>query len=360
MGTLRTVEIDLEGAKDGISERFVPDRDRERLIEVEHLARYRWAAALAAGRTVLDAGCGTAYGSRMLSEAGAREVVGVDRAESVLNEVGPTMPDNVTLQVGDLRALELEDDRFDLIVCFEVIEHVPDPSTVLDELTRVLAPDGVLLISSPNRGVYQPDNPHHIHEFTAEELAGELAARLPNVRLLRQHDYLVSAILGDDANAVGGDTEVDGVELRKLIADRPDTETYTLAIAGTGPEPAVGQLAMMTGTFELAEWISAADAQSRAIDARDRELAELRERLGERERLADLLTAAEQRLSQIPDLNVRIAALEGELSLARADAEVARTQARELDQMLMYGRRMLRHVRPLIVPLRRLRRMLRS
>ncbi len=62
----------------------------------------------------------------------------------------------------------------------------------------------------------------------------------------------------------------------------------------------------------------------------------------------------------MPELRQRIADLEYELASARTAAEVARREAQELDQMLMYGRRMLRHVRPLIKPLRKARRRLRS
>jgi SAM-dependent methyltransferase len=354
------VDLDIAGSKDGISERFVPDRDRGRLIEVEHVSRYRWAAQVAPDRTVLDAGCGAAYGSRLLAEGGAKQVVGVDIAGAVLEAVAPTMPGNVTLQTGDLRKLELEDDTFDLIVCFEVIEHFADPFTVMDELTRVLAPDGVLLMSSPNRGVYQADNPHHLHEFKPEELRAELARRLRSVTLVRQHDYVVSAVLTDDAYAAGEGSTIEDVTLNKLLGGTPGDEVYTIAIASDGELPQLGQVATLTGTLEFTEWLSVFDTQTRAIHDKDNYIEELEAKLSERDRLVALLTDAEQRLTQVPDLNVRISALEGELSDARARADAAGQQAKELDQMLMYGRRALRHVRPLIGPLRKARRMLRS
>ena len=107
------------------------------------------------------------------------------------------MPGSVRLQAGDIRSLDFEDDGFEMVVCFEVIEHVEDPSVVFDELVRVLAPGGLLLVSSPNRGVYPPGNPHHLHEFTSAELEAELAARLGHVQLVRQRDYIVSAVLSD-------------------------------------------------------------------------------------------------------------------------------------------------------------------
>lgn len=351
---------DLAGTKNGISERFVPDQDRGRLIEVEHVCRYQWAAHAAKERTVLDAGCGTGYGSRLLAAGGAREVVGVDIAQAVLESVAPSMPDSVRLQAGDLRKLDLDDDMFELIVCFEVIEHVDDPSTVLDELVRVLAPGGLLLISSPNRGVYQPGNPHHLHEFVPSELEAELAARLSNVQLVRQHDYVVSALLSDVHYAQGGGAEIPDLAVHKLVGDTPGNEVYTIAMASDSALPEMGELAAMTGTLELREWLSVFETQTGAIAAKDNHIGELQARLEERDRLAELLVDAERRLAEVPELNLRIADLEFELGAARSAAEAARREANELDQVLMYGRRMLRFIRPLIKPLREARRKLRG
>jgi hypothetical protein len=93
---------------------------------------------------------------------------------------------------------------------------------------------------------------------------------------------------------------------------------------------------------------------------KDQRVEDLQERLRERDRLAELLTDAEQRLAEVPELKLRIADLEFELVEARQDTMAARLEAQQLDQMLMYGRRMLRYVRPLITPLRQARRRLRS
>lgn len=80
----------------------------------------------------------------------------------------------------------------------------------------------------------------------------------------------------------------------------------------------------------------------------------------ERQRLAELLVEAEQRLAAVPELELRIADLEYELAEARRQTALARQEAQQLDQMLMYGRRTLRYVRPLINPLRNARRRLRG
>ena len=103
----------------------------------------------------------------------------------------------------------------------------------------------------------------------------------------------------------------------------------------------------------------ASDSASEAAD-RDEYIVELESRVQERDRLARLLTDAEQRLAQVPDLELRIRDLEFELATARSERDAARLEAQQLDQMLMYGRRLLRFVRPLIKPLRDARRRLRS
>ncbi len=351
------MEVDLSGIKDGSSERFVPEQDRGRLIEAEHLSRYLWAAQAAEGRLVLDAGCGTGYGSRTLAGSGAREVVGVDIAKSVLEAVGPTMPATVRLETGDLRSLPFDDDTFDLVVCFEVIEHFEDPFTILDELVRVLAPQGLLLTSSPNRGFYPADNPHHFHEFTPDELTAALSDRLANVALLRQSNFVVSALLTDQAYQQADGRPVGDLALHKLAAGTAGEETYTVAMASDGALPELSQLGTMTGTLEFREWLASFEAHTSQKDA---DIRELKARLGERDRLAELLVESEQRLAVVPELEVRIADLEHELADARSAADTARREARELDQMLMYGRRALRYVRPLIKPLRDARRRLRS
>lgn len=354
------MENDLAGTKQGISERFVPEQDRGRLIEVEHLCRYLWAGQLTAGRVALDAGCGTAYGTRLLAEGGAREVVGVDIAGSVLDSVAPTMPPSVRLVTGDLRALPFTDDTFELVVCFEVIEHFEDPFTVMDELVRVLSPGGLLLISSPNRGFYPAGNPHHFHEFTPSELSAELTARLRHVHLFRQSNYLVSALLADESHEQADGGQVADLALRKLEGGVAGEETYTVAMASDSSLPDVPQLGAMAGTLEFREWLTLFESQSGVISQKDADIDALEGRLQERDQLARLLTDAEQRLALVPELELRIADLEYELADARSAAEAARREARELDQMLMYGRRALRYVRPLIKPMRDARRRLRS
>lgn len=128
----------------------------DHLIEAEHFARYAWAAQFALGKRVLDAACGMAYGTAMLAAAGASETVGVDLDSEVIAKADAGAPPGTRFVVGDLRKLPFDDGEFDLVVCFEAIEHVTEPELVLDELSRILSHNGVLIVSTPNRNVYLP------------------------------------------------------------------------------------------------------------------------------------------------------------------------------------------------------------
>jgi len=129
-------------------ERFDPDLMGGSLLEAEHLARYRWAGALAEGKRVLDAGCGTGYGSELLASQGAAEVVGVDVDADAIDTASRADSRRATFAVADLRDLPADLGEFDVVVCFEVLEHIREPEVALDRLAAVLRPGGILVTCS--------------------------------------------------------------------------------------------------------------------------------------------------------------------------------------------------------------------
>jgi ubiquinone/menaquinone biosynthesis C-methylase UbiE len=301
---LIAVETDLAGTVDGVAERLVPEQVHGQIVEAEHLARYHWAAALAGGRRVLDAGCGTAYGSAILAGAGAKEVVGVDVAGDVLAAVGPRMPDGVRLEEADVANLPFEDGSFDLVVCFEVIEHMEDTDVVLDELARVLAEDGVLAISSPNRDVYMPGNPHHVHEFVPEELEEALGKRFARVRLYRQADWVASAVLDDGLQTSESEEPLHDVELRKSATETLGGELYVLALASNGTLPEPQPSVVLSSAAEIA---SLAEGWQQ-LDRERRELAR---------RTIQAEGAAEEARRETAELGRQLVRIETELARAR-------------------------------------------
>jgi SAM-dependent methyltransferase len=248
-------------------ERFDPIFMHGHLIEAEHLSRYAWAAQFASGRRVLDAACGMGYGSAMLAAGGATEVIGVDLDESVIARVRAAAKPGTSFQVADLRELPFGDDEFDLIVSFETIEHVPDPAVVFDELSRVLKPGGLLLVSTPNRDVYTPGNPFHLRELTPSEFMDELSNRFSSVALRRQHTWVASGIFDDEAFRIGDHEPVAGVEVRKASEDEPGQETYTIGLASDAELPDGSGLVSLTADLDLRDWSSRLDAADLALAA---------------------------------------------------------------------------------------------
>jgi SAM-dependent methyltransferase len=299
---------------DNAPERFEPASMHGEMIEAEHLVRYAWACQFVAGMRVLDAGSGMAYGSATLADAGAAEVVGVDNDESVVASVREGMPATVRLEVGDVTALPYDDASFDVAVCFEVIEHVPEPERVLDELRRVLRPGGLLVVSTPNRDVYTPGNPFHLRELTPHELQAALSERFRSAQLFRQHTWIASGILDDEGFAAAGERVLEGVELRKIVPDEPGRETYTIGLASDSYLPAARGSVSLTQDAELRRWSEMWHEQRQAIEERDDRAAEREARLaalrGELNELRAQLVEGEFRLSRLAELEARVAALD--------------------------------------------------
>src|SRR5579871_3121120 len=134
-------------------ERVIPGEVDVDLLN-EHLARYAFAARLARGKRVLDAGCGAGYGSAELAEM-AEEVTGVDVAPEAIAYASEhyTLP-NLHFEQASCTSLSQDDGAFDLVVAFEVIEHLEDWRGFLREARRVLTSNGQLVVSTPNRLYY--------------------------------------------------------------------------------------------------------------------------------------------------------------------------------------------------------------
>ena len=157
----------------------------------EHRSRYRFASRFAEGRVVLDVACGSGFGSEMLADAGAHFVVAVDVSLEAAREARVAVGDRAGVFASDGTRLGLKSGSIDLVASFETLEHVEDQEVFLDEVRRVLAPGGLLVVSTPNALVTRPiegkpRNPFHTREFTPAELEDLLRPRFSNVELLGQ------------------------------------------------------------------------------------------------------------------------------------------------------------------------------
>src|SRR5581483_9034510 len=158
-------------------ERTIPGLDEENYWFRRHEVVYQQLALRCAGREVLEAGCGEGYGADLISCL-ARRVIAVDYDEATVAHVRARYP-QVEVRHGNLAQLPLPDASVDVVVNFQVIEHLWDQARFVSECARVLRPAGVLMVSTPNRITFSPGrdtpiNPSHTRELNATELTGLL------------------------------------------------------------------------------------------------------------------------------------------------------------------------------------------
>jgi ubiquinone/menaquinone biosynthesis C-methylase UbiE len=196
-------------------ERVIPGQVNDDLW-AEHEARYAFASRYAPGKRALDVGCGSGYGAAELSYRAAA-VTGIDlAADAVTYAKTHYTAANVRFAQASAGCLPFAPRTFDLVTAFEVIEHLQDWRALLAESRRVLRPDGVFLVSTPNKTYYaesrakEGPNPFHTHEFEFEEFRDALHQFFPNVTILLQNRLEAFAFYPAQPVFVPADARVDG------------------------------------------------------------------------------------------------------------------------------------------------------
>jgi SAM-dependent methyltransferase len=139
----------------------------------------------AAGKRVLDVGSGEGYGPALLAGRAA-EVVGVDYSPAAVEHARSAYPlPNLRFDVMDANRLDPALADFDLVTCFEVLEHVDSPEALVRSLSGALRPDGVLVLSTPNETVdrlFRAVGGHRLYEYHVS-----LVSPAELRRLMRRH-----------------------------------------------------------------------------------------------------------------------------------------------------------------------------
>ncbi len=152
-----------------------------------HLRRYEFATEgdRLAGKRVLDAACGTGYGSRLLRTlGGAADVTGVDICpEATAYATRRHGAPGVRFITASALETGLPAASIDAIVSFETVEHIVESEALIDEFARVLTPGGLLVISTPNNtGLTK----YHVHSFTRGSLQRLLHRRFHELQWFGQ------------------------------------------------------------------------------------------------------------------------------------------------------------------------------
>jgi SAM-dependent methyltransferase len=187
-------------------ERFIPGTRGE--IWIEHWHRYHFARRWVAGQRVLDVACGEGYGSALLART-AKHVTGIDISREAIAHARQAYGEvaNLEFREGSCTALGIADASIDVAVTFETLEHIGEQEQFLDELARVLAPDGLLILSCPNKAEYTDRRNHvnefHVKELYREELAALVGARFPHVGWYGQRPAFFSVVAPESPSPLG-------------------------------------------------------------------------------------------------------------------------------------------------------------
>lgn len=174
---------------------------------IEHLHRYALALELAKGKRVLDIASGEGYGANLLAGV-AESVRGADLSKLAIANAQNKYKDksNLTFVVGDATNLPFESDAFDLVVSFETIEHHDQHEKMLSEIKRVLKPEGILIMSTPDKYHYSdiPNyrNPYHIKELYENEYKNLISSFFEYNIFLGQRLSLCSFIFSNEDNKI--------------------------------------------------------------------------------------------------------------------------------------------------------------
>jgi len=337
-------------------ERFLPGCSGE--IAYEHWHRYAFARRFAAGRRVLDAACGEGYGTALLA-AVASSAFGVDVDIATVEHARATYGESQRLRfvAASCTGLPMPSGSIDMIVSFETIEHISaaEQREMLSEFSRVLKPDGVLVLSSPNRRLYSEArnyvNEFHVHELDRDELALLLAPAFPAQRWLRQRLICWSGIWSETTTSESSGTtraETWIGETAQIAPYATPEAMYFIVVAARNANslPAIDvQLSLFTDADEsvlnraevnaaevlrldglLKDRDSSLDRQTEHVHHLEKLVAERERIVEERDRqLAALAKVREDREHVIADRERQLADVEAkrERIIAEADNELA-------------------------------------
>ncbi|MEM1867725.1 MAG: methyltransferase domain-containing protein [Thermosphaera sp.] len=276
-------------------ERFIPNAKNvepalQRKMYQEHLARYLFARLFVRDKDVLDIGCGTGYGAQILLTGFPKSITGIDISADAIRFAQEHYRDpRLKFFIADAQNLPFKNNQFDIIIAFEVIEHVEDYVRLITEVRRTLKPTGIFIVSTP-RKKNSLRSSFHIREFDFHEFQLILKAHFPNVRFYGQNNYLLSAIT--DENNFKEFTEAE------FIADIPINFSDCF-IAVCGEQAQVHQLDhIVVGVFNNIEYIENLEKDVRILrSAEERLVFELQEKekaLAEGQRQIEQLNAALQ------------------------------------------------------------------
>lgn len=174
-------------------------------IEEEHLMRYKHVINKIENKIVLDIACGSGYGSYYLAvEGNPQNIIGVDLDQKAIRYGNYRYNHNkINRIIADATQFKYEN-KFEIIVCFETIEHIENYKSLLNNLNLLLSENGTLYISTPivAKTTNNCFNPHHIIEWNMKDFNSLITEYfkveniyIQNVRYYKKPESLIKRLI---------------------------------------------------------------------------------------------------------------------------------------------------------------------
>jgi len=276
-------------------ERFTPETSGP--ILVEHLHRYSVVRKLCHEKAVLDIACGEGYGSNLMASVAA-SVIGVDISDEAVKHASERYRQpNLEFRQGDCASIPVDDSSVDIVVSFETIEHHEQHQEMMSEIKRVLKPNGLLVISSPDKYEHSVvpgyESEFHVKELFRQEFTDLVAAYFSNQEVYGQRIIHGSGLFAETgAHTIECFTKDKDEIVSSETLTRP---VFNICVASDGPVPRIN-----SGVFEdplidevsnkhlesLTAWATSADEYGKSLS---REVSAQQKRAEEAERYAKSL-----------------------------------------------------------------------
>lgn len=312
-------------------------------LATQHIVRYAVLKNIVKNKRVLDVACGAGYGSKLLWDWGAKEVVGVDISPTAIASARKLFGGSGRVfligSAEDLKSVLASYGDFDVVVSFETIEHLRNPDKFFSYISSIKDENSIIALSCPNDAAYHSDsseNPYHLTRYTFDEFKIFSEDHLGAAAV-----WLLGAPVHGEVNFIAGDNHVQrghadanamvtlqSMENGLLLPSQSPSEvsektcSHYLGLWGTEVRPNVAVSAQSVSSFRepwsAIEW--------------------LKTRLEEKEKAEDF-----QRLEQNNSLEVR--QLESEDTRINQDIEASaprkKTLSREISDVIRNWRNKL-------------------
>lgn len=152
------------------AERSNWEDERSKLVWLPHKRTYEFASKLCENKNVLEVGCGEGWGSNLIAGF-AKKVTAIDIDNQAISYAKKKFNrNNLFFRKLNIYNLKKINHKFDIVVSFQVIEHLKDIDSYLSNIKEKLTKNGILIISTPNKSSNHVKSPYHFNEYTKKEI----------------------------------------------------------------------------------------------------------------------------------------------------------------------------------------------